>query len=239
LLKVLKSLFPKKQKEATMTKPEQIAVPEHAYRLKREVEYLSALEEELAQANRAAATGDPDAALERETLLGELTAQQRVIAKLQREGSSPMSARGIEAALWATCTRDAEIRESKAGNPFGIINVIVHDGTTDDQGRQVGTFVKVLAFQQHVNTATTIKKGDRLYTEGQLSASIWKTNDGEPRLDLTVKAFVLQKTGIGKNRPPREGVGSNSYAPPDASRQQHDFDDAVPFRSLRDAPERG
>jgi single-stranded DNA-binding protein len=140
-----------------------------------------------------------------------------------------MSARGMECALWATATRDAEIRESKAGNPFAIVNLIVHDGSTDESGRQVGQLVKVLAFQQNVNTAGTIKKGDRCYAEGQLSASIWKTSDGEPRLDLTVKAFKLEKTGIGKNRPPRDGVGSNSYAPAEPSRQQHDFDDAVPF----------
>jgi single-stranded DNA-binding protein len=102
--------------------------------------------------------------------------------------------RGIEAALWASATRDAEIRESKAGNAFGIVNCIVHDGTTDDQGRQVGTFVKVLAFQQHVNTARTIKRGDRCYIEGQFSASMWKTSDGESRLDLT------QSIQAGKDR---------------------------------------
>jgi single-stranded DNA-binding protein len=87
--------------------------------------------------------------------------------------------RGIEAALWGIATRDGEGRASKAGNEFGIINVLVHDGTTDEHGCQVGTFVKVLAFEQHVNTAKPIKKGDCCYVEGQLSASIWKTSDGE------------------------------------------------------------
>lgn len=136
--------------------------------------------------------------------------------------------RGIECALWGRATRDAEIRESKAGNPFGVINLIVHDGTTDDQGRQVAQFVKVLCFQAHVTTARTIKKGDRCHVEGQLSTSIWKTSDGEPRIDLTIKAFKMEKTGIGKNRPSREGVGSTTYAPAEPARQQ-DFDDAVPF----------
>jgi single-stranded DNA-binding protein len=140
-----------------------------------------------------------------------------------------MSARGIESALWATATRDAEIRQSKAGNDFAIVNAHVYDGTTDDHGRQVGTFVKVLAFQQHVNTARSIKKGDRLYAEGSLSASIWKTSDGEPRIDLTVRAFKLEKTGIGKNRPPRDGVAQNYQAPLERRERQAEFNDEIGF----------
>jgi single-stranded DNA-binding protein len=140
-----------------------------------------------------------------------------------------MSARGIEAAMWGSATRDTEIRESKAGNAFAIINVVVHDGATDDQGRQVGQFVKILAFGQHVNAARTIKKGDRLYCEGQLSASIWKTNDGEPRLDLSIRAFKLEKTRIGKNRPPRDAVTNYQTPIEPARQQQHGFDDAIPF----------
>lgn len=142
-----------------------------------------------------------------------------------------MSARGIEAAFWATAIRDAEIRESKAGNAFGIINAIVHDGATDDQGRQVGQFVKILAFGPHVNTARTIKKGDRCYAEGQLSASIWRPNDGEPRLDLSIRAIKLEKTAIGKNRPPREASATAYQAPiePDRRGRQSEFDDQMPF----------
>lgn len=121
--------------------------------------------------------------------------------------------RGMEAALWGSATRDAEVRTSKSGNEFAIINAIVHDGATDDQGRQVGTFVKILCFAQHVATARGVKRGDRCYVEGQLSASIWRTNDGEPRLDLTIRAFKFEKTGIGKNRPPR-GEGNASYQAP-------------------------
>jgi single-stranded DNA-binding protein len=122
--------------------------------------------------------------------------------------------RGIEAALWGTATRDAEIRESRAGKEFGTIKLMTHDGSTDADGKPVATFVKALAFGQHVNTARGIRKGDRIYVEGQLSASIWQTNDGQPRLDLTIKAFTLQKTGIGKNRPPRGDAGAPNYQRP-------------------------
>jgi single-stranded DNA-binding protein len=121
--------------------------------------------------------------------------------------------RGIEAAMWGTATRDAEIRQSKAGNEFAVVNLMVQDGTTDADGKPVATFVKVLAFGAHVGIARNIRKGDRVYAEGGLSASIWKTNDGQPRFDLTLKAFVLQKTGIGKNRPPRGDASAEKPAP--------------------------
>jgi single-stranded DNA-binding protein len=136
--------------------------------------------------------------------------------------------RGIEAALWGTATRDAEIRESKAGNEFGIVNLMTHDGSIGEDGKPVATFVKALAFGAHVNTARLIRKGDRAYVEGQLSASIWRTNDGEPRLDLTIKAFKPEKTGIGKNRPPRDGP-REYQAPIDRGREPAPFNDDLGF----------
>ena len=116
-----------------------------------------------------------------------------------------------------TATKDAEVRQAKAGNEFAIVILMTQDGTTDADGKPVATFVKVLAFAAHVGMARDIRKGDRVYAEGSLSASIWKTNDGEPRLDLTIKAFVLQKTGIGKNRPAREATSASSAPPAKAT----------------------
>jgi single-stranded DNA-binding protein len=131
--------------------------------------------------------------------------------------------RGIEAAMWGQATRDAEVRQSKAGNEFAIVNLMTQDGSTGEDGKPVTTFTKVLAFSQHVNAARQIKRGDRVYCEGQLSASIWKTNDGEPRLDLTIKAFKLERTGIGKNRPPREAATSSAQTGKPAPRDRADW----------------
>ncbi len=67
--------------------------------------------------------------------------------------------RGIEAALGGSATREAEIRQSKAGNEFVVVNLMTHDGSIGEDGKPVATFVKVLAFSQHVNAARQIKKG--------------------------------------------------------------------------------
>jgi len=55
-------------------------------------------------------------------------------------------ARGIEAACWGTATKDGELRQSKAGNDFGIVNIAVSEGKTDDTDKEVSTFVKILLF---------------------------------------------------------------------------------------------
>jgi single-stranded DNA-binding protein len=114
-----------------------------------------------------------------------------------------MMSRGIEAALWGSATRDADIRTSKSGSPFGILDLKTHDDGATADGKPNTVFVRILAFGQHVDAARAIKRGDRVYVEGQLQVSIWQSDNNAPRLNLTIKAFTVQKTGIGKSRPPR------------------------------------
>jgi single-stranded DNA-binding protein len=111
--------------------------------------------------------------------------------------------RGIEAALWGSATRDVDVRTSKSGNPFAILDVKAHDGGATADGKPNTVFVRIFAFGQHVDAARAIKRGDRVYIEGQLQVSIWQSDNNAPRLNLTIKAFTIQKTGIGKSRPPR------------------------------------
>lgn len=138
-------------------------------------------------------------------------------------------ARGIEAALWGSAIRDGEVRTSKSGNEFAVLNLMTQDGSVGDDGKPVTIFVKVLCFGQYVNVARQIKKSDRIYVEGQLSAGIWRPADGEPRLDLNIKAFVLHKTAIGRNRPPRDGQRIDSQGPIERRAKQPHFDDALDF----------
>jgi single-stranded DNA-binding protein len=125
-------------------------------------------------------------------------------------------ARGIEAACWETATKDGELRQSKAGNDFGIVNIVVSEGKTDDTGKEVSTFVKILLFSGLAHEAANIKRGDRCYVEGVLGAEIWTgAADGKPRLDLSIRAFKFEKTAIGKNRPRRENgneIPASSFA---------------------------
>ena len=147
--------------------------------------------------------------------------------------------RGIEAATWGIATRDGEVRQLKAGNDFGIVNIAVSEGKTDDAGKEVSTYVKVLLFSGLAHEAGNIKKGDRCYVEGSLGAEIWNgATDGKPRLDLSIRAFKFERTQIGKNRPRRENgheIPASSFAGPAQREKPHvqgqdDFErDEIPF----------
>ncbi len=149
-----------------------------------------------------------------------------------------MSARGIEAATWGAATRDGEVRQSKAGNDFGIVNLAISDGKTNDAGKEVSTFVKVLLFGTLANEARRISKGDRCYVEGALSASAYSHETG-PRVDISIRAFRFERTGIGKQRPPRRdteladsvfrGPGYRRDKPAIQGRDRFDFDDPLPM----------
>jgi single-stranded DNA-binding protein len=151
--------------------------------------------------------------------------------------------RGLEAATWGSAIRDGEIRQSKAGNDFGTVNIAVPEGKTDENGKEISTFVKVILFGKLAQEAAKVTKGDRCYIEGTLSASAYQHETG-PRVDLTIKAFKFERTGIGKNRqfqekgrevapssfkPDARRVAEAAFKPSEGARQSRDFDDALPF----------
>jgi single-stranded DNA-binding protein len=136
--------------------------------------------------------------------------------------------RGIECATWGAATRDGEVKESKAGNLFGLVNLAVNEGETV-------SYVAALLFGGLATEAGKIKSGDRCYVEGTLQASLYEGAKG-PRINLTVKAFKFHRTAIGKNRerPPKDAQSypqSNPHSreaeePTDTGRE---FDDEMPF----------
>jgi single-stranded DNA-binding protein len=140
--------------------------------------------------------------------------------------------KGIEAALWATATRDSEVKTSKAGNQFAIVNVAVDTGEKDDEGKPIRAFVRIMAFGATATAGANIKKGDKVYAEGQLTASIWQPAACEPRIDLGLRAWKLEPTRIGENRDRGKGQRQGEpYRPIEqpAREFQHELNDAIPF----------
>ena len=113
--------------------------------------------------------------------------------------------KGIEIAAWCNVIRDGEQKTSAAGNSYGVVTLSADSGNTDDAGKPVPAFMRVLAFGALASVAANLRKGWRCYLEGALSVGIWTTSDGIAKLDLSVKAFRLEPTRIGKDRPPRDG----------------------------------
>jgi single-stranded DNA-binding protein len=129
--------------------------------------------------------------------------------------------RGIESAIYGSATRDGEIKQSKSGNNYGVVQLAVREGQ-DENGKEQFSYVKVMIFNDGMDEVLKIKKSDRVYCEGALEAKIWESDKG-PKVDLTLRAFFLRKTGIGKERPRRE-------AQPD-QRPRHQEPDPDAFRN--------
>lgn len=105
----------------------------------------------------------------------------------------------LECAFFGAVGRTPELRTSKAGKPWTFFPVRVGQ---DDAAQ----WVKVACFNETAETlCRTLQKGDHIYCEGRLTASIW-TPEGKPaRVQLDCAAWKAEKVRqIGRNKPKRE-----------------------------------
>ena len=129
---------------------------------------------------------------------------------------------GIEAAMFGTLSRDAEVKTSKAGKQYIRLNLRVGDGDATQ-------FVNAMIFDSAaIENADKMVKGARVYLEGKLSIDEWTGKDGAKRHGLSVMSFHTRLAAIGRNKPKRESdrKAAAPYAP---SGRDSDMDDDIPF----------
>jgi single-stranded DNA-binding protein len=86
------------------------------------------------------------------------------------------------------------MRTAKSGKTWTRLRV----GVGKDDAVQ---WVNVAVFGKAAETATTLKKGDRIYCEGSIKLDIWTGSDGIERHTLAVAAFKCDQTHkIGRAR---------------------------------------
>jgi single-stranded DNA-binding protein len=129
----------------------------------------------------------------------------------------------IECAFFGFLASDAEQRTSQAGKPWVRMRV----GVGKDDAMQ---WVSVAVFGKAAETATTLKKADRVYVEGTIKLDTWRGNDGIERHGLSVAAFKCERTHrIGRNRPKRADKSKPITEPMRNSADERQLDDAIPF----------
>jgi single-strand DNA-binding protein len=128
--------------------------------------------------------------------------------------------KGIECAFFGVIGSESiELRTSRGGNAWASFNIGVMTAVTDD-GKDVLTWLRVSCFGDTAErVASSFKKGDRAYIEGNLKLDHWQDKQGEQKHGLSVSAFKVEKVGvsaIGRNKPKREssdsGPGMASFA---------------------------
>ena len=121
----------------------------------------------------------------------------------------------IDVAFYGFLAADADARTSKAGKPWTRLRV----GVGKDDAVQ---WVSVSVFGKAAETAATLKKGDKIYCEGNIRLDSWTGNDGTERHTLAVSSFKLERTHkIGRARDRRTSDH--------ASDDEHDSNSDMPF----------
>ena len=129
----------------------------------------------------------------------------------------------IECAFFGAVGRAAELRTSRAGKPWTFFPVAVGK----DDAKQ---WVKVAVFGETAETlCRTLQKGDRVYVEGRLTASVYAPEGQAPRVQLDVAAWKCEKTGqIGRNKVKRTSA-AETRREGGARDYQRPFDDELPM----------
>lgn len=129
----------------------------------------------------------------------------------------------IEAALFGTLGRDAELKTSAKGKAYLRANIAVSEGDAT-------TWVNAMIFDQAaIDAVVKLVKGARLYVEGRLQLASWTDREGKPRHGLSIMSWHCRLSEIGRNkkRDPRPGRERPNQQAPAAGGA--DLDDEIPF----------
>lgn len=92
--------------------------------------------------------------------------------------------------------------------------------------------MKIFAFGSLASVAANLKKDGKACAEGRLSCGIWRPENGEARLNLTLTASKLEPTQIGRNKERKrqdDDPRPDPQAPSDRMSGHPAFDDEVPI----------
>lgn len=94
--------------------------------------------------------------------------------------------------------RDAEVKTTARGNKYVSFTLAVD--SKNKNGESVTNWYTVSSFQEnHTGKMVDfLKKGKGLIVSGIPSYSIWTDRNGQPRIDLNVKAFNLEFPSLTK-----------------------------------------
>ena len=143
--------------------------------------------------------------------------------------------------------RDPEVRHTQDGSPIVHLNVATSETWKDRQSgerRERTEWHRVVIFNEHLGRVAQdyLKKGAKVYLEGQLQTRKWTDQSGQEKYttEIVMQRFrgelqMLDKRGEGGGggdygSPPEErggGGGDNGGGPP--PRGGGDMDDEIPF----------
>jgi len=119
--------------------------------------------------------------------------------------------------LMGNLTRDPDKRTTSSGQAVSELGLAISDNYKDKDGKMVERtcFADIVVWGRVAETCTQfLKKGAPVLVEGKLQLDSWKTESGEKRSKLRVRANRVQFMG-------------KAAAPDNTRADKKEFDDAV------------
>ncbi len=115
--------------------------------------------------------------------------------------------------LMGNLTRDPVVRKTAKGTTVSDLGLAVSEKYKNGDGELVETtcFADIVVWGKPAEAcAQNLKKGSPVVVEGRLQLDQWKTDNGENRSKLKVKAHRVQFIGRRKETPEPAGVAAGA-----------------------------
>ncbi len=138
---------------------------------------------------------------------------------------------------------DPEIRQTKDGRPIANLSVATSESWKDrntGERREKTEWHRVVIFNEGLTRIAEqyLRKGSKVYIEGQLQTRKWQDQNGNDRYSTEVVLQGFNSTltmldgrsgGGGFDRDSNQGGGGMSDQGPSSGGQSYELDDDIPF----------
>jgi single-strand DNA-binding protein len=137
--------------------------------------------------------------------------------------------------------RDPEVRQTQDGNPIVNLSLATSENWRDKasgERRERTEWHRVVIFNERLADVAQkfLRKGSKIYIEGQLQTRKWTDQDGRDRYSTEVvlqrfrgELTMLDSRGEGGGGGGDYGGGGGSGGPPPGPSGGGDLDDEIPF----------
>ena len=128
--------------------------------------------------------------------------------------------------------RDPEVRHSQDGNKIVNMSLATSESWTDKSSgerREKTEWHRVVIFNDRLGEIAEkyLKKGSKVYLEGQIQTRKWSGNDGQERYttEVVINRFRGELTMLDS----KESGDSSQVGPPPVIENAEELDDEIPF----------
>ncbi|MGL6123878.1 MAG: single-stranded DNA-binding protein [Shewanella sp.] len=135
-----------------------------------------------------------------------------------------------------TLGKDPEIRTTQDGKRIANLSVATSESWKDKysgEKKERTEWHKVVIFSDGLSSVADqyLKKGDKVYVEGQMQTRKWTDKDGVERYstEIVLQGFNANLTILSSKKPESYSRAEKETASYDAPTKQNDLNDEIPF----------